>query len=1481
MNFMQLLILSEGRLRRAARGIRQVLSFAAMLGLLAATDNMAIAPNNTPPTITTIPDQLIDEDAVAGPIGFSIRDAETPADKLILQAGSSDEKLLPLGNITFGGTGTQRTITLKPSPNANGRVTVSVTVIDANQAAAQTKFLLSVNPINDPPTISAIPDQSAFSGQATAPISFVIGDIETSADLLLLRAASSDEKLAPVSNIKFGGAGSQRTVTITPNANVTGQAAISIIVSDPNQASAESKFVLTVNAPLQPPVIIQPPQNLVVNAGETATFSVRASGSPPLQYQWQFNKIDLTGANGPSLILENVNPRQAGDYAVIVKNEVGTVVSQPASLIVRTFDFGDAPDTYRTTRAVDGARHIFSPDFPHLGARIDAEPDGQPSADARGDDNNAAGAPSDEDGVTFSTVIVPGSTAIINVVASGVGRLDAWVDWNLNGTFADAGERIFTATPLSVGNNTLTISVPSTAKPGASFARFRLSRDGVKDFFGPAPDGEVEDYQIKISEPPVQTFDFGDAPDTYRTTLAVDGARHNFSSDLPHLGLRIDSEPDGQPSADARGDDNNPAGAPSDEDGVFFDTPLTAGSTAQIRVVVTGQGLLDAWIDWNLNGTFADAGERIFTAKPLNFGTNTLAVAVPSTAQGGASYARFRFSRGGVKDFFGPAPDGEVEDYQVKISADVLDFGDAPQLEQGGYPTTLSRNGARHTVVRGFSLGKLIDPESDGQPNLSATGDDLSSTDDEDGVLVTSPLVPGQIATVDVIAPAGGRLDAWIDFNANFSWADAGDRIFTSVPLTPGVNSLSFTVPASATPGQTYARFRLSKEGRLNFDGFGGDGEVEDYLVRIERPTPCDLSCSGTDFWVAFPGNYAPDPSNPVKPQLCIVGAPGTSVTTVIPSLSFNKVLPIPAGGSLTIPLPKETDLGDSNDELSKKGVHVTATAPVSLYGISQVQFTSDGFLGIPTEALGTEYVVAAFGNVHPAVPELNGTQFAIVATENSTTVTIIPSSVIGSHDAGFPYTITLDQGQTYQLRNTNGPPSDLTGTIVTADKPVAVFGSHQCANVRSEDVFYCDYLVEELPPVNRWAQQFFTRPLATRLGGDTFRVVAAFNNTAVRVNGATVAHLDRGEFFGTNLTAAVEISADHPILVLQYANSSDFDGVVNSDPFMMIVPGRPLYNTRQTFCSPSGFLTHHINVIAPVTATGSIQLDGAPFAAAFSPIGLSGFAHATTPVGAGVHTVTAAQPIGVTVYGWNQYESYGWPACLFFGDTTPPTIECPTNQITVTAGAAGIAANIPCQAMIPDLRNGVKFSDNCRMSDNTIVQQTPRPGTFVRVGTHDIVLSVTDAQGNIGRCTVKFTVLDPNPDGPLSIECPPDMVVGCTQSDGAIVNYEAVALKGCTPIPLECTPPSGSFFPLGTTVVTCRLNQPGFPAMECSFKVTVQCRRLGISVIGRRAVLDWSAGAVLESAAAIEGPWAVVEGAVPPFEIQFVERSRFYRIRE
>lgn len=187
----------------------------------------------------------------------------------------------------------------------------------------------------------------------------------------------------------------------------------------------------------------------------------------------------------------------------------------------------------------------------------------------------------------------------------------------------------------------------------------------------------------------------------------------------------------------------------------------------------------------------------------------------------------------------------------VRADPPARDFGDAPSP----YPTALTDDGARHQQVPGLfpggvplKLGAALDAEPDGQPSPGADGDDTDGSDDEDGIVFVTPLVPGQSASVDVTASGNGFLNAWLDFNGDGDWGDGGEAIFTNEPVSLGSQSLVFTVPSGATPGATFARFRLSADGGDSFDGQATSGEVEDYQVAIDSAGPMvDLKVNGED----------------------------------------------------------------------------------------------------------------------------------------------------------------------------------------------------------------------------------------------------------------------------------------------------------------------------------------------------------------------------------------------------------------------------------------------------------------------------------------------------------------------------------------------------------------------------------------------------------------------------------------------------------
>jgi len=172
--------------------------------------------------------------------------------------------------------------------------------------------------------------------------------------------------------------------------------------------------------------------------------------------------------------------------------------------------------------------------------------------------------------------------------------------------------------------------------------------------------------------------DFGDAPDpTYPTLLASDGARHIIGGG--NLGALVDADADGQPNATATGDDND---GTDDEDGVVFTVPgvIVVGTPGpHVTVTASVAGNLNAWLDLNADGDWADAGEQIFTNQALIAGPNPLAIPIACGATSETTVSRWRFTTGiSVPDTneYGLEIDGEVEDHEVEIVCHVPDVCD-------------------------------------------------------------------------------------------------------------------------------------------------------------------------------------------------------------------------------------------------------------------------------------------------------------------------------------------------------------------------------------------------------------------------------------------------------------------------------------------------------------------------------------------------------------------------------------------------------------------------------------------------------------------------------------------------------------------------------------------------------------------------------------------------------------------------------------
>src|SRR5207247_381383 len=207
------------------------------------------------------------------------------AGSLTVSGHSSNQGLMPDANIIFGGSESNRTLTLMPATKIGRTSTSDSTVADPDGASASSSIVLTVNPVNDPPTISSLANQSTDEDTPTAAIPFSIGDLESTAGSLTVSGHSFNQSLVPDGNIVFGGSGPNRTLTLMPATNQSGTTTITITVADPGGASASRSFVLTVN-----------PSNPTPRTSDLANQSTNED-TPTAAIPFSIGDVETTGSS--------------------------------------------------------------------------------------------------------------------------------------------------------------------------------------------------------------------------------------------------------------------------------------------------------------------------------------------------------------------------------------------------------------------------------------------------------------------------------------------------------------------------------------------------------------------------------------------------------------------------------------------------------------------------------------------------------------------------------------------------------------------------------------------------------------------------------------------------------------------------------------------------------------------------------------------------------------------------------------------------------------------------------------------------------------------------------------------------------------------------------------------------------------------------------------------------------------------------------
>ena len=286
----------------------------------------------------------------------------------------------------------------------------------------------------------------------------------------------------------------------------------------------------------------------------------------------------------------------------------------------------------------------------------------------------------------------------------------------------------------------------------------------------------------------------------------------------------------------------------------------------------------------------------------------------------------------------------------------------------------------------------------------------------------------------------------------------------------------------------------------------------------------------------------------------------------------------------VTLSFPGKLPFSDYLSEKNPKGIRITANKPISVYGyawILRLQYVGEGFLGLPVDILGKEYIVPTQATTHSLL-ERSVAQVQVVAQEDNTQVSFMLRLPRGGRVhygdrylySGDLINTTLNDLEVFQVQGD----SDLSGTVVTSSKPIAVF---------SGAYVFTGHSVEQIPPVSVWRKEFITIPAPNNFGGDHFLIIASKDNTDVNVDWQRKGTLNKGDKYKIYVPSKKTslITTSNPSLVVQ--NTGSFF----TSPSMSIVPPTQCAWNDYTVYVPG--VDVYVNVIIDTASRSGLSVKG------------------------------------------------------------------------------------------------------------------------------------------------------------------------------------------------------------------------------------------------------------------------------------------------
>ncbi len=481
-----------------------------------------------------------------------------------------------------------------------------------------------------------------------------------------------------------------------------------------------------------------------------------------------------------------------------------------------------------------------------------------------------------------------------------------------------------------------------------------------------------------------------------------------------------------------------------------------------------------------------------------------------------------------------------------------------------------------------------------------------------------------------------------------------------------------------------------------------------------------------TEFWFVAPEVWANHGDEPIMFRFSTSDAPAT-VTLEMPANPAFAPLVVNIGANAAVSLNMTPYMEDVENRpanlVLQKGIHITSTSDISCYYEIDNDLNADLFVLKGSNALGTEFLLPFQTQLTNHFPEAPAS-FDIVATEDNTVVTIVPTEDLIGHPAGVAFDVVLNAGQTYGCRAAGlTGPAHPAGTSVTSSAPIAITIADDSAEQFANNQLCFDLIGDQITPITEAGVEFIAQRGALATNERIF-ILATTDGTGITQNGTPLlGNLNSGETLSLQLTTpTLHIATTEPVLIFQVTG---FGCEVGGG----LLPALECTGSGEVVFVRSTTDNFRMNVLTPAGTEGDFTINGNPNllqAADFAVVPATGgdwlFAQLVNPgfVGTGAATQvinpSGAFHLGLMMGTGGSYARFG-----YFSDFAKPTFDLAISDDDVCAGESVQIQPAP----IPNATYNWTFNDAPYSVTDTL--------TFAPVSTADAgmyILSGVTADG-------------------------------------------------------------------------------------------------------------------------------------------------------